>query len=94
MSYKVTFAPNNHYIHAWAHTLCPSVIGFNKESGWTVEGEVHEDYYEWVNDFVAKHPVYGYVKGNFETVVTAKSKKAYKHFIEYHPPEEWDYWDI
>ena len=76
-----------------AHTLEPKCIGAN-ESGWTIKGEVHEDYYEWVNEFEAVHPTYGKVWGNFESVVYADTEEGFNHFIENHPPTEWDYWDI
>ena len=48
-----------------ASTLPVSSLGLN-ESGWLIVGDVIEDYYEWVNKFVAKHPKYGKVKGDFE----------------------------
>ena len=93
MSYTKKFhQPNN--FQSWANTLDPSDLGFHPESGWTIEGEVHEDYFEWVNDFVATHPKYGRIEGNFETEVTARSKRAFDHFYANHPPKEWDYYDI
>lgn len=76
-----------------ALTLSPSFIGTN-DSGWTIKGEIHEDYYEWVNEFSASHPQYGRVWGNFETVVRATSKRAFDHFYVHHTPEAWDYGDI
>ena len=76
-----------------ALTLNPSELGVN-ESGWTIVGEVVEDWYEWVNEFEAYHPDFGWVRGNFEDEVTADSKQAFDHFYEHHPPSEWDYWDI
>ena len=77
-----------------AHTLSPDYLGFCKKSGWTISGEVHEDYYEWVNDFEATHPVYGTIKGDFEEEVQAESREAYDNFVKNFPPEEWDYYDI
>lgn len=79
--------------HHGARTLSPSDLGENP-SGWTITGVVCEDYFEWVNYFEATHPTLGWVRGDYEDVVEAKSKKAYAHFIEHHPPYEWDYWDI
>jgi len=76
-----------------AHTLAPEYIGTH-DSGWTISGEIKEDYYEWVNEFEANHPVYGKVWGNFESTVYATTESAYQHFIENHPPKEWDYADI
>ena len=64
------------------------------ESGWTITGEVHEDWFTWVNDFKATHPTLGEVKGNFEYNVYATSEEAYNHFYENHEPMDWDYWDI
>lgn len=90
MRYREEFKPA---FCSQAYTLSPSDLGTHS-SGWTISGEVHEDYYEWVNDFEASHPIFGWVRGNFETVVEAKSKKAFAHFMANHPPMEWDYWDI
>ena len=79
--------------HHAARTLGPKVIGENP-SGWTILGEVRDDHYSWVNYFEASHPTLGWVRGDYEDVVEAKSKKAYDHFTKHHPPSEWDYWDI
>jgi len=64
------------------------------ESGWTITGELEEDYFVWVNDFHATHPTYGRVWGNFETEVFADSEEGYQHFWANHEPESWDYGDI
>lgn len=63
-------------------------------SGWTITGEIHEDYYVWVNDFRATHPKYGRVWGNFESEVHADSEEGFAHFWKHHTPEDWDYGDI
>lgn len=76
-----------------ALTLDPSDLGTH-EDGWTVEGEVSEDYYEWVNHFEATHPVFGRVWGDFEDEVYADSEEGFQHFYEHHTPRAWDYWDI
>ena len=76
-----------------AYTLNSDIIGKN-DSGWTVTGQVHEDYYEWVNEFEATHETYGRVWGDFEYTVWADSEEGYNHFYKHHTPEEWDYWDI
>jgi len=76
-----------------ARTLSPGDIGTH-DDGWTIEGVVCEDYYEWVNDFTATHPVYGKIEGNFEHEVTAESQLALDHFLKYHMYVEWDYADI
>ena len=77
-----------------ARTLDPGDLGFHEKSGWTIEGEVHEDYYEWVNEFVATHPFYGKIEGDFESEVTAESQGALDHFLQHHHYSEWDYYDI
>lgn len=64
------------------------------ESGWTITGKIYEDYYVWVNDFIATHPELGRVEGNFEHEVRATSEKAFRHFWKHHEPEAWDYMDI
>jgi len=76
-----------------ALTLDKSEIG-KHEDGWTIYGEVHEDYYEWVNDFVATHPEYGYVFGDFESEVYATTSEAFNDFYKNHKPYAWDYMDI
>lgn len=76
-----------------ALTLNPSDIGTHKD-GWTITGEIHEDYFEWVNDFEANHPEYGALWGNFEDTVYAISREALEHFMSYHEPSAWDYYDI
>lgn len=78
-----------------ALTLSPGDLGSRPEpDGWTVSGETHEDWYEWVNDFDAAHPTHGVVWGDFEALVFASSEEAFRHFLEHHPPSAWDYHDI
>lgn len=62
--------------------------------GWNITGEIHEDYYYWVNDFRAIHPTLGIVEGNFEDKVFATSKEAFNDFWAKHEPTAWDYGDI
>ena len=62
--------------------------------GWLIAGEVIEDYCLWVNEFVAAHPQYGRVWGNFEKVVYADTEEGFRNFYDKHTPEAWDYWDI
>jgi len=63
-------------------------------SGWTINGVIHEDYFEWVNEFTAHHSVYGRVWGDFEKEVYAESEEGFAHFYQNHPPDAWDYGDI
>jgi hypothetical protein len=79
--------------HYGALTLNPDELGFHGD-GWRIEGEVIEDYFEWINYFEAQHPVYGRVWGDFEDEVYADSEEAFKHFYLNHPPTPWDYGDI
>ena len=81
-----------HYKSA-AYTLRPEEIGTH-ESGWTIEGVIHEDWYEWVNYFEAHHPVYGVVKGDYEKMIEAECEEGFRHFVEHHPAYCWDYHDI
>ena len=76
-----------------ALTLTPEEIGKHKD-GWTITGEIKEDYFEWVNEFEATHPKLGRVYGNFEDKVYATSLKAFNDFYEKHTPSAWDYGDI
>jgi hypothetical protein len=89
-----------------ALTLSPSEIRDDDDSrtgieltkthpdGWTITGIVSEDYFEWVSDFVASHPEYGKVWGNFESKVFADSEEGYNDFYKRHTPDAWDYGDI
>ncbi len=76
-----------------ALTLSPECIGVN-DSGWTITGEIHEDNYQWVNEFEAKHPEYGKLFGDFEHTVFYEKEEGFQHFWEHHEPEAWDYYDI
>jgi hypothetical protein len=88
--YQVNFNYTGHD----ANTLRPKDIGYHPLlDGWFVDGEVKEDWYEWVNYFEATKGRWK-VWGDFEKTVYATNKKAYDDFIKYHAPNEWDYWDI
>ena len=74
-----------------------NVIGRHTKThldGWTIEGEVVEDYYYWINEFKACHPKFGKVWGNFEDKVYTEKRSGFKDFYEKHTPEAWDYDDI
>lgn len=62
--------------------------------GWAITGEVREDYYYWVNEFQASHPVHGKVWGNYEREVHAETAEGFEDFYARHPPHSWDYGDI
>ena len=79
-----------------ALTLVPSQLG-RHDDGWEIIGRVHEDYFEWINSFVAynhKDWPYSWVAGDFEEEVVASSQEAYDDFVSKYPPSAWDYWDI
>ena len=77
-----------------ARTLQPEDLGSHIKSGWTIEGHIWEDWYEWVNEFKATHIIYGTIEGDFEKSVTCENQEALDHFLKYHPFYEWDYYDI
>ena len=62
-----------------------------KCGGWIVIGQAHEDYYEWINGFVAIKYCDDMVCGDFEKEIYASSKEAYEDFIKNCPPTAWDY---
>lgn len=76
-----------------AFTMKEDYVGSNP-SGWVILGEVHEDYYKWVNLFTAYHPEHGIVTGDFEKIIVYSSERALLELLSSHPPEEWDYHDI
>lgn len=55
------------------------------DSGWTITAKLNEDYFFWVGGFVAWHPVFGQVAGNFETRVFADSQAGFEDFVRNHP---------
>ncbi len=63
-------------------------------SGWTIEGIIEEDYYLYVDEFTAIHPIYGTIIAYLDDEIIASSKEAYDHFIENHPLEIFDLGDI
>lgn len=88
-----------------AYTLNPEEVCENHDEqtgmstrvhadGWTISGEICEDWFYWVNAFEAHHPVYGRVWGNFEDTVYAGSEEGLLAFKAAHPPKAWDYQDI
>jgi hypothetical protein len=76
-----------------ASTLRPRHLGTHN-NGWTIDGKVHEDYYEWVNYFEATHLLHGRVWGDYEEELEADTKEALDDFMKEFPPENWDYGDI
>lgn len=72
----------------------PASIRARTQTAGQSGGCVHEDYFEWVNEFEAHHPSFGRVWGDFESEVFADSEAGYDAFVEHHAPNQWDYHDI
>ena len=63
--------------------------------GWTIEGFILGDEQKfWVNEFMASHPIYLRVYGDFEYEVISDTEEGYNDFMKSHSPEEWDYEEI
>ncbi len=98
--YEVRFADDSMAHTLDAEEVCEnhgSLTGFSSRThadGWTISGDIKEDWYYWVNTFEAHHPVFGRVWGDFEDVVFADSQQGYEAFCASHPPRTWDYQDI
>ena len=75
-----------------AFTLSPDDIG--TKGMWTLRGEVHNDYYAWVNEFEAEHLVLGKVWGDFDNTVYADDEETFNDFMKHFTPYRWDYHDI
>lgn len=84
--------PNPH----GALTLPTNYLG-KHDNGWEIIGKIHEDYFEWVNSFVAyNHNDWcgAFVCGDFEDKIIASDESTYREFLELFPPEAWNYGDI
>lgn len=96
---KIDFTSKNGALTLSKDDICDIHIKNNiymktHKDGWTIIGELQEDYYEWVNDFIAIHPTLGRVWGNFENKVYSDNIEGFNDFYQKHPPEDWDYNDI
>lgn len=63
-------------------------------SGWTIRAKIHNDWYSWIQNFEAQHPIFGDLKGDFNDKVECTDKNAFFHFIKYHTPIIFDMYDI
>lgn len=63
-------------------------------SGWTIAAKIKVDWYTWVDEFKAFHPVWGAVWGSFQEEVFADCVEGYENFIQSHKPYSWDSKDI
>lgn len=77
-----------------AYELGPFTKEHGGEDGWKISGVVKHDWFVWVNDFVAEHPEYGRVSGDFEEEIHADSDVAVRHLLMYHCPISWSYEEI
>lgn len=64
------------------------------KSGWTISAFLHQDWYVWVNEFVAIHRRLGTVSGDYESEIVASSNASFDDFYKNHTPNSWDYYDI
>lgn len=66
-----------------------------ESKSWEVTGKIHEDYYEWINDFYAvEKSTNNIVFGNFESKVYATDEDTYIRFRKDIKVVNWDYQDI
>ncbi len=103
---KMTAGTDYPFVDGMANTLSPEQVCSLKDpdvtgeytklhpDGWTITGRIVEDWFYWVNDFEAHHPLFGEVRGNFEEEVFATSHECLKNFLMNHAPDVWDYMDI
>jgi hypothetical protein len=56
--------------------------------------QIVSDYYVWIENFIAVHPIYGTIIADLRNEIIADSKEAYDNFIINHPMKEFDLWDI
>ena len=62
------------------------------DDGWTIEGFIEGDGEKfWVNAFMAEHPTFYRVFGDFESEVHADSEEGFADFMKNHASESWDY---
>lgn len=78
-----------------AITLPKKSQGYNTEGKFDIIAYVHEDWFEWINFFIA---IYDdgkqFVIGDFENTIVASSKETLEHFLKHVNVESWDYGDI
>lgn len=78
-----------------AITIDDDFLGYNDNGQFTLYAEVHEDYYTWINFFVAVFDDgINWVVGDYESVVYASNEETVKVFEKNIIIDEWDYFDI
>ena len=66
---------------------------FRRVNGWSMLGKVHEDYFYWIEEFVAFKGL-DMVFGNFLDKVSCDSLDALEDFLKNFEVERWDFYDI
>lgn len=62
------------------------------DDDWVIEGFIEGDSEKfWVNGFMAEHPKFLRVYGDFEFEVFSDSEDGLADFMKNHSPEDWDY---
>ena len=70
-------------------------INYFKRGGWLLRGKGIEDYWTWINEFVAIRMSDGaIVSGDFEKTIIATDQAALDDFFNHFQYSEWDYDDI
>jgi hypothetical protein len=67
------------------------------KNGWTISGQIVEDWVSWVPFITAFHKIYGIIYGDFSEeiiVVSDNPDKALFHFLDNNIPLVWTSWDI
>ena len=78
-----------------AITIDDTFLGYNTNGQFTLHAKVHEDYYTWINFFVAVFDDgINWVVGDYESIVFASNEETVKVFEKNIIIENWDYYDI
>jgi hypothetical protein len=67
------------------------------KNGWTISGQIEEDWVSWVSFITAFHKSYGIIYGHFSEeiiVVSDNPDEALFHFLDNNTPLVWNSWDI
>jgi len=67
------------------------------KNGWTISGQIVEDWVSWVPFITASHKIYGIIYGDFSEeiiVVSDNPDKGLFHFLDNNIPLVWTSWDI
>lgn len=73
---------------------CGRIFTRIHSNGWTITGNMSNDYYSWVEKFEAIHPTFGKIVGVVDDKIYATSEEGYEDFIKNHPITGMDLDDI